>query len=318
MTPTVSIVLPTFNRLQYLRPAVESVFAQTFADWELIVADDGSDADTKFYLQTLLSSPRVQLLSLPHTGKPALVRNAALRKARGEYVAFLDSDDLWRPEKLRAQIESLRAHKDCRWGYTAFVYIDAAGAALHDPTLQEWYAHEGSTLEAVVDMKLMAALPSVIVERVLIVEAGLFDEEQRFYEDHDLWLRLALRGQADVVKEPLVCVRRHKVHYSGSDLVASLEGRDRYLRKMCSLVADRRLRATARRTCAVNAASLARLHASSSRRLCLRTLRDSWRYSWRYLRWWSGATAAVLRSFMPQPLIGVYRHCRNGLKRIRI
>src|SRR2546423_477819 len=97
--PVVSIILPTFNRLKFLRPAVDSVFAQTFTDWELIIADDGSDAETSTYLATVDNPPRTRVLWRSHTGIPAAVRNAALREAAGTYVAFLDSDDLWVPQK---------------------------------------------------------------------------------------------------------------------------------------------------------------------------------------------------------------------------
>ena len=100
MQPVVSIILPTFGRLQYLRPTVVSVYRQTFQNWELIVSDDGSDAETRSYLCTLEADSRVRLLWLTHSGIPAIVRNAALREARGEYIAFLDSDDLWAPDKL--------------------------------------------------------------------------------------------------------------------------------------------------------------------------------------------------------------------------
>ena len=106
---TVSVVLPTFNRLRFLRPTIESVYAQTFTDWELIIADDGSDLETREYLQSLANHSRVTVVSLPHTGRPSMVRNAALLRAAGEYVAFLDSDDLWAPRKLERQIETLRA-----------------------------------------------------------------------------------------------------------------------------------------------------------------------------------------------------------------
>ena len=82
MQPVVSIILPTFGRLQYLRPTVASVYRQTLRDWELIVADDGSDRETRGYLRTLEADSRVKLLWLTHTGIPALVRNAALREAR--------------------------------------------------------------------------------------------------------------------------------------------------------------------------------------------------------------------------------------------
>src|SRR5579883_2881813 len=79
--PVVSVVVPTFNRLNYLRLAVESVYAQTFTDWELVIADDGSDGETRRYLESLVARPRVTVLWLTHSGRPARVRNAALQRA---------------------------------------------------------------------------------------------------------------------------------------------------------------------------------------------------------------------------------------------
>ena len=117
-TAIVSVVVPTFNRLRFLGPAIESVYAQTFTHWELIIADDGSDLETRQYLQSLANDPRVIVVWLPHTGRPSMVRNAALQRAVREYVAFLDSDDLWAARKLERQIETLRDRVNCRWSYT--------------------------------------------------------------------------------------------------------------------------------------------------------------------------------------------------------
>ena len=118
MSPAVSIIVPTFNRLRLIRKTLASVFEQTFEDWELLIADDGSGAETQAYLQSIDDPPRIRVLWLPHSGKPATARNAALREAKGEYVAFLDSDDLWTPKKLQTQIASLRRPGGRRWGYT--------------------------------------------------------------------------------------------------------------------------------------------------------------------------------------------------------
>src|SRR5579862_7797428 len=123
----VSVIVPTFNRLEYLRPALESVFAQTLTDWELLIADDGSSSPTREYLQSLIEPGRVSVAFFEHTGNPSKLRNAALRDARGEYVAFLDSDDLWLPRKLEIQIGSLRRHPIRGWSHTKFVLVDAQG-----------------------------------------------------------------------------------------------------------------------------------------------------------------------------------------------
>src|ERR1044071_5647676 len=104
--PLVSVLLPTFNRLQLLRHTLASVAAQTFRNFELVIADDGSDDSVRAWLRTL---PEVRLIELPHTGVLAKVRNATLTVARGEYVAFLDSDDLWAPDKLERQVAQLQS-----------------------------------------------------------------------------------------------------------------------------------------------------------------------------------------------------------------
>lgn len=125
--PDVSIVLPTFNRLACLRETVESVFSQTMQNWELIVADDGSEEDTIDYLDPLESDERVRLLRLEHSGNPGTARNAAIAAARAPYLAFLDSDDLWEPRKPDRQLAALRSERDCRWSYTAFTIVDCDG-----------------------------------------------------------------------------------------------------------------------------------------------------------------------------------------------
>src|SRR5262245_3733524 len=125
--PTVSVILPAFNRLGYLRTAVASVFGQTFTDWKLIIADDGSDQGTRAFLETLATDWRVEVLWLANSGTPGAVRNAALRVATGALVAFLDSDDEWLPGKLATQVQMLRDQPNCLWSYTRVAHMDADG-----------------------------------------------------------------------------------------------------------------------------------------------------------------------------------------------
>ena len=139
----ISIILPTFNRLEYLRLTLESVFAQTFEDWELIVADDGSDVATREYLGALAGAHRIKRVWLSHTGNPAAVRNAALREARGDYVAFLDSDDLWAPRKLESQMALLRQRRGRQWSYTAFTRVDRRGVPLPEESGRLVFGDDG-------------------------------------------------------------------------------------------------------------------------------------------------------------------------------
>ena len=110
--PKVSVIMATFNRPQYLGPAIDSVLGQTMTDLELIIADDGSNDATRAVLRSLTADPRVHVLWREHCGNPAAVRNAALREARGEFVAFQDSDDVWLPQKLARQLEALERYRN--------------------------------------------------------------------------------------------------------------------------------------------------------------------------------------------------------------
>lgn len=307
--PTVSIVMPTFNRVHYLRPAIDSVLAQTFQDWELIIADDGSDDDTRSYLRTLEAMPRTKLVWLEHTGYPSIVRNAALRVAEGEYVAFLDSDDLWMPEKLNVQINSLRSHPAYRWSYTGFNLVDRSGNPLTARRAEPWTPHSGWIFERLLTMKLVVATPSVVANRKVILELGAFDEEQHACEDYDLWLRLAQHNEAQGLAEPLVSVRRHEEHYSAD--ADGFIGRDRALKKLRRSCADARLKINIERERAKNAIGLSRSYVSSGYpSAAVSTLVGSLSYSWRFSQWWAGTLLTMARAIVPPKLrktIGRYR-----------
>lgn len=310
-SPLVSIVLPTFGRLHYLRPAVDCIRRQSFEDWELLVADDGSDAQTREYLRTLATDPRVRITWLSHTGIPAVVRNAALREARGSYVAFQDSDDLWVPQKLARQIQTLRDRPECQWSYTGFSQIDGSGQSLLNAPHGQWVPCEGWIFESlVVGPFLPIRTPSVLASRELIARCGGFDEAIRSGEDYDLWLRLALESQVAVVDEPLVQVRRHEENHS-HDWEAAYIGRDYSLAKLERRVGDRRQRALLRTERTTNALNRAAIHASRDNPArMMRTLWRSLPYSWRSPRWWFGLLKIPLRPYVPQALVDAYRKRR--------
>jgi glycosyltransferase involved in cell wall biosynthesis len=307
--PTVSVILPTFNRLRFLRPAVESVYAQTFTDWELVIADDGSDPETRRYLQSLADRPRVTVVWLPHTGRPSMVRNAALLRAAGEYVAFLDSDDLWAARKLERQVETLRTRANCRWCYTAFVGVDACGDPLPEETVRRWVPHEGDIFEQVATTSASIRTPSVLATRQLVAQVGGFDEAMLSAEDYDLWLRLALYSEVAIVDEPLVYVRHHDENHS-RDWEIAFAGRDRMLARREQLV-DSGRRSLLHEERVKNALKLAATHAElGAHGRMLRALWESMPYSWTYPRWWLSGSKIVLRTHLPNGLLEFYRNHR--------
>jgi glycosyltransferase involved in cell wall biosynthesis len=317
--PTVSVVLPTFNRLEYLPAAVNSVFAQTFGDWELILADDGSGEATCAYLRALSeqhpgAQSQIQVIWLSHTGNPGIARNAALRKARGEYVAFLDSDDLWMPTKLEVQVAALRSAADCGWSYTDHIRIDPAGKSINWQRDPRRKLYEGDIVEPLIRLQAGIPTPSVLAERALIERAGGFDEQQGLHEDYDLWLRLALLSKVRTLPEPLTCVRRHGAHFSSSG-VRNFEARLRVLDKARSRMTGSRQLSTLRSERARNAGGLAIAHAAAGDTgKVWETIAHSWRFAWRSPPWYWAMCSAMARAHAPRWLVMLIRSHRAAAR----
>jgi GT2 family glycosyltransferase len=289
----VSVIMPTWNRPQYLRASIDSVLAQDIAIRELIIADDGSDAATRAVLECHATRPGVRVLWRDHSGRPAAVRNAAIREAAGKYVAFADSDDLWHPGKLRQQLAALAARPDCRWSFTAWSSIDADQRELPAIPVPD-YRHIGTLLERLATLSISVALPSVLVERALLSEAGPFEESFGSYEDYDLWVRLAALAGAAIVTQPLVQVRWHGERFSRGSPLARLRSRANYFER-----AGRRVqgpaRARLRRLQALDSARVASLAARAGDADALAVLRDSFPGGWSSPRWWLLAAQAHSR-----------------------
>jgi len=294
--PKVSIVLPTCGRLQFLRFAIASVFSQTYRNWNLIIADDGSDDETRKYLATLADASQVKVVWLTHAGNPARTRNAGLREADGEFVAFLDSDDLWMPTKLAKQLDALRGHPECRWCYTAFLRVDEQGRALAAERDRRWVPYSGDILAALISTAASVRTPSVLADRTLVQQVGGFDETHLSGEDYDLWMRLALASPVALVDEPLVHVRVHAGNQSRRVWPAAFVGRDHSLAKLQGCVPGQ-LREALRRARMHNALELARTYRERrDLRGALRTLLRGFAYSWRYPRWWWESCRTLVRN----------------------
>jgi glycosyltransferase involved in cell wall biosynthesis len=304
--PLVSVVMPTFERMQFVPQAVHSLYAQSYRHWELIIADDGSGPHIRAYLETLRARQQVTVLWLEHSGRPSVARNAALRAARGALVAFLDSDDLWLPEKLARQVSSLRQHPERKWGYTAFALVNERGEPRPRGAAPAPRAPSGWILRPLLDDEIVIALPSVIVERATLERLGAFDEALTMCEDDELWFRLAAHSEIDGIDAPLTLVRRHAHH--GGDDVTAWRDRRRVFEKALSTSNEPQLRARLRRLRAESAVGLARSEALAARRArALGTLALSAPYSWRYPQWWTGAARTLPRLLAPAGLRPVER-----------
>jgi glycosyltransferase involved in cell wall biosynthesis len=291
----VSVIMPTWNRTQYLRESIDAVLTQTAPIRELIIADDGSETAAREFLEQYAARPGIRVLWRSHCGKPAAVRNAALRAASGRYIAFADSDDVWHADKLAQQFATLQSRPGCRWSFGAWSSIDADGHALAIP-VPNYRGRAGSLVDSVAKLSISIALPSVLAERSLLFEAGLFEETLDCYEDYDLWLRLAALAEAAIVCEPLLKVRWHDRRYSRTEPLVSLRSRIHYFERALRQVRDPAVRAELQRIRALDSARLANLVArSGDAGNVSHLLRESLANGWTSPRWWLIAALAHSR-----------------------
>ncbi len=201
--PSVSVIIPTHNRATFLLCTLASVLRQTFADFEIIVVDDGSTDDTAARVRGL-GDARIQLVQQEKQER-AIARNTGIRHARGEFVAFLDDDDVWQPDFLAHTLRAFESHFGvvyCGWSF-----IDARDEPL--PEAPHLPQARGAVLT---DFFRGCFFPTsaALVRRACLENVGDFDPLLVPVEDWDMWLRLSLkRVEFDVVPEPLLLYRLH-------------------------------------------------------------------------------------------------------------
>jgi glycosyltransferase involved in cell wall biosynthesis len=202
----VSVVMPAYNVAWCVRRAIDSVLAQTLRERELIVVNDGSTDETAAVLRSYGSAIRV--LEQPNRGMSA-ARNAGIRAAVGRYVAFLDADDWWLPEKVARQVALLESRPEVGFCSTAARVVDGDGKLL---ALWGCPGTSGDVLETLFAQHAAVAggCSAVVVRREPLERTGGFDESLRGFEDPDLWIRLAALCRYACLDEPLVGVLRRE------------------------------------------------------------------------------------------------------------
>ena len=190
MSPTISVIMPAFNAAPHIGQSIQSVLAQTFDDWDLIVVDDGSTDETATVAGSF-SDSRIRCLRRENGGQAA-ARNTGIVNTQGEFIAFLDADDLWLPEKLDRQIEVARRTSADVVYCDGYVFFDNG-----DDERSDFFAvvpglKDGATMMPLLYQYNRIATLSAMVKRDVIESVGLFDESRSFQncEDYELWLRL--------------------------------------------------------------------------------------------------------------------------------
>ena len=217
MTGTISVIIPTCNRVETLPRALDSVLAQTLPVDEIIVVDDGSTDATADMVRA--SYPQVTLLQQPNRGVSA-ARNRGIRKATGDWIALLDSDDRWLPAKLEAQFRLVEQHPGHRLCHTEEIWFR------NGRRVNQMLKHNksGGHIYSQCLPLCVISPSSAVVHHSLFEEVGLFDETLPACEDYDLWLRICVREPVLFVETP------HIEKYGGHDdqLSRKYWGMDRF------------------------------------------------------------------------------------------
>jgi len=278
ITPTVSVVIPTYNRASIVGRAIRSVVAQTFGDWELVVVDDCSVDDTERVVQAF-GDPRIRYLCHQRNSGPSVARNTGIRAARGTWVSFLDSDDEWLERKLESEVDLIERRGE-RLGlvYTGKILEDENERVL----MVRIPSAEGKVYEKLMGWDFIGSCSRVSVRKDVLDSVGGFDEACAPCEDWDLWLRVAKEAEVGCVRECLVKRHLGRGQISGSlRAICTAKGRllERHRRDMPPRVLGKHL------------GTLATLVANYDRQ-------HAWRLGWEGLKlhWFQPGVLAALNA----------------------
>lgn len=206
----VSVIIPTYNSARYLPEAIESVIGQTYQDFEIIVVDDGSTDNTQEVVENALQGYSNKILYFYQENQGhAITRNVGIRHSVGEYIAFLDADDKWAPNKLERQMTYLDGHPTVGHVHCARIRVDKDGDLLPTPRVSIQFL-SGNIFYHLLLRKAHICTSSVVCRKECLNNVGYFDEhfpDKIGGEDRDLWLRIAKKYPIGYIDEPLVYYR---------------------------------------------------------------------------------------------------------------
>lgn len=203
----VSVIIPTYNRAKFITQSIDSVLSQTYKNFEIIVVDDGSTDNTK---ETLIPyRDKIRYIYQRNHGASA-ARNTGIKHARGKYVAFLDSDDLWLPQKLEKQVRILDKNKDIGLVYSNFSYADEVGKITKVMGYNPKKFISGYIFKEILLRKAGCGyLQTWLIRKSCFKEVGYLDEKFKMSEDRDIFVRITHRYNLYGISKPLTIVRQH-------------------------------------------------------------------------------------------------------------
>lgn len=221
MQPIVSVIIPTYNRANYLEKSIQSVLSQTIKDIEIIVINNYSTDNTLEIIDSF-NDKRIKIINFKNDGVIARSRNQGLIKSSGKYISFLDDDDLWCPDKLELQIKYLEIHHEFSLVYSNAIIIDEKGNRKGSLLNQE-KAKQGWIFPDLLGGNFITIL-TVLMRRELFDSIGLFNEEPSLIavEDYEYWMRIAFKFEFGYIDKPLALYRIHTASMSKKNSVALL------------------------------------------------------------------------------------------------
>jgi glycosyltransferase involved in cell wall biosynthesis len=225
----VSVIMPVYNREKYVTDAIMSIINQSYDCVEVVVVNDGSTDGSLEIIQELerLYPNKIIVLNQVNQGQ-VIARNNAIQKCNGEFVAFLDSDDIWEPQKLELQIPLFKANVGLV--YCGIYQIDDNGNILGEEACDDRI--QGNIFPQLLVQNRMTG-GTVVVRRDILNNVGVFDEEFKAAENWDLWLRVCFSYEAAVVNLPLVRYRLHDSNMS-KDFILMINAKEQIISKHCS------------------------------------------------------------------------------------
>ncbi len=229
-TPAVSVIIPCYQAAGHIRESLESALAQSFGNFEVIVINDGSP-DTEALEQALEPyQPRITYLKQSNGG-PSAARNLGIRHARGQFLAFLDSDDIWMSEYLAVQMKLVEAEPSLDVVFCDAAYFGDPG--FEDKTFMQVCPSTGPvSFASLLVETTQLATSGTIAQRSRVLEAGWFDENFRCAEDHDLWLRMAFQGCRFTYQRKVLLRRRIHSDSQGATAGSLVAGEIEVLKKL--------------------------------------------------------------------------------------
>ena len=202
---SIDVIIPAYNSQSFIKEAIQSVLEQTYLPKSIIIVDDGSKDNTVKIVESL-ESDLIHLISLDKNRGPSYARNIAIKASTADYIAFLDSDDIWRPQKLEFQIKKLKQESDTKVCYSgAYVFDDTRKYKYHWRPL----TYNRADFLAEPSFMVSGSASSVIVERDLLLKVEGFDENMRHCEDLDLWVKLFQETKFSCVQEEHIGLRKN-------------------------------------------------------------------------------------------------------------